>query len=148
MKSAFSPSYAGLVLRFFAFCVDTLILFAAFLLIQLIFPVPANHHFSGLPIPTLSPGIWGFNVFAIASVWLYYAIFESSKWQATLGKKLIKIKVTGMHGQRISFARATGRYFAKFLSSLIFFIGYLMIAFTKKKQALHDIIAETLVIRE
>ena len=55
------------------------------------------------------------------------------------------IIVTDLHGNRVSFGRATGRYFAKIISSIILFIGYLMIAFTEKKQGLHDIIAETLV---
>ncbi len=56
------------------------------------------------------------------------------------------IVVIGLDGQRISFLRATGRYFAKILSALILFIGFLMVAFTARKQALHDIIANTLVV--
>jgi uncharacterized RDD family membrane protein YckC len=56
------------------------------------------------------------------------------------------IYVTGLDGQRISFLRATGRYLAKFLSALILFIGFIMAAFTARKQALHDMIAGTLVL--
>lgn len=78
--------------------------------------------------------------------WLYYAGMESSSRQATLGKSLMGIYVAGLDGQRISFLRATGRYFAKILSALILMIGFLMAAFTARKQALHDKIASTLVL--
>lgn len=78
--------------------------------------------------------------------WLYYSFMESSKHQATLGKMALGIVVTDLYGERISFARATGRYFAKYLSSAILCIGYIMAGFTEKKQALHDMIAGTLVI--
>jgi uncharacterized RDD family membrane protein YckC len=79
--------------------------------------------------------------------WVYFAGLESSSGQATLGKRALGIIVTDLAGQRISFLRATGRYFAKFISAVIFLIGYLMQPFTAKKQALHDIIAGTLVLR-
>jgi len=78
--------------------------------------------------------------------WLYFALFEYGAWMATPGKRLLSIKVTDLSGARISFGRATGRYFAKFFSAIILFIGYFMAAFTQKKQALHDMIADTLVI--
>lgn len=80
--------------------------------------------------------------------WLYFAIMESSSYQATFGKQLLEIKVTDMDGNRISFWRATLRYFAKILSGMIFYLGYLMIGFTEKKQGLHDMIAGTLVIND
>ncbi len=80
--------------------------------------------------------------------WLYFAIMESSSYQATFGKQLLDIKVTDMEGKRISFWRATIRYFAKILSGMIFYLGYLMIGFTEKKQGLHDIIAGTLVVND
>lgn len=80
--------------------------------------------------------------------WLYFSLCESQSWQATIGKKIVGIKVVDLQGDRISFARATGRYAAKFLSYMILGIGYLMAGFTSRKQALHDLIAETLVIKE
>jgi uncharacterized RDD family membrane protein YckC len=80
--------------------------------------------------------------------WLYYALLESSTWQATLGKKALGLEVTDVEGRRISFGRASGRFFAKIISTLILFIGFIMAGFTEKKQALHDIIAGTLVIRK
>jgi uncharacterized RDD family membrane protein YckC len=78
--------------------------------------------------------------------WLYFAGLESSARQATLGKSVLGIYVTDLDGNRISFLRATGRYFAKFISAIILMIGFIMAAFTPRKQALHDMIASTLVL--
>jgi len=78
-------------------------------------------------------------------VYLYYAFFESSQWQGTVGKKLMNIIVTDMNGHRINFKKATVRLFSKFLSAQLL-IGYIMILFTEKKQGGHDIIAKTLVL--
>jgi uncharacterized RDD family membrane protein YckC len=80
--------------------------------------------------------------------WLYFAIMESSRHQGTVGKLVLKIKVTDTSGQRVSFARATGRYFGKILSGMIIMIGYIMAGFTERKQALHDILANCYVIKE
>ncbi len=82
----------------------------------------------------------------LAIDWLYFAILESSSMQATPGKAAFGIIVTDLDGERISFIRATGRYFSKYVSILIIFIGFLMAGFTKKKQALHDMMVGTLVI--
>ena len=85
-------------------------------------------------------------VCSIIISWLYYAIFESSTKQATIGKMLINIKVTDMEGARINFFQASARFFAKFLSAILLMIGFIMVAFTKKKQGLHDIVAKCLVV--
>lgn len=77
----------------------------------------------------------------------YYAGMESSARQATFGKSLLGMKVTDLDGNRISFLRATGRYFAKIISAFILLIGFIMVAFTEKKQGLHDMIASTLVVK-
>jgi uncharacterized RDD family membrane protein YckC len=79
--------------------------------------------------------------------WTYSAALHSSEWQATVGKKAVGLKVVDEDGNRISFGRATGRYFAETLSVLIFAIGYMMVGWTKKKQGLHDMIARTYVIK-
>ena len=79
--------------------------------------------------------------------WIYEAAMESSSKQATLGKMALRLKVTDEHGSRISFARASARYFSKILSRMILMIGYIMAGFTARKQALHDMIAGTLVVR-
>lgn len=83
----------------------------------------------------------------VVCAWLYEALLMSSQWQATLGKRALGIIVIDENGGRISFARATGRHFATWISGLLLFIGYLMQPFTPKKQALHDMIAGTLAVR-
>jgi uncharacterized RDD family membrane protein YckC len=82
-----------------------------------------------------------------AIAWIYEAWMTSSDRQATVGKMAVGLKVTDLNGQRISFARATGRHFAKILSAMVLFIGYIMAAFTERKQGLHDILAGTLVVK-
>lgn len=76
---------------------------------------------------------------------LYYALQESSRHQATLGKRALGIKITDLDGNRLSFGKALGRWFAAALSYLTLYIGFLMAAFTQRKQALHDVVAGTLV---
>lgn len=78
--------------------------------------------------------------------WFYFAGFESSKRQATPGKRLMNLKVTDMNRSKIGFGKATGRHFGKILSGLIFLIGFIMAAFTEKGQALHDKMAGCLII--
>jgi uncharacterized RDD family membrane protein YckC len=78
-------------------------------------------------------------------MWLYEALMTSSSKQATVGKLALGLRVTDLAGNRISFGRATARVLSKYVSSAILFIGYLMVAFTDRKQGLHDMIAGTLV---
>ena len=79
--------------------------------------------------------------------WLYTAVLTSSSWEGTLGKKALGLRVVDINGNRITFLHATGRYLAEFLSSCTLGIGLLMVAFTEKKQALHDMLASTYVVR-
>ena len=79
-------------------------------------------------------------------VYSYFTLLETSVWQGTIGKRLVKIKVTDMTGKRINFKRATIRFLCKILSCQLL-IGYIMILFTDKKQGLHDLIAKTLVLQ-
>jgi uncharacterized RDD family membrane protein YckC len=92
-----------------------------------------------------------FLVAATASVlvtWLYHAFMESSEWQATIGKRAMGLVVTDIAGQRVSFGRSTGRHFGKIITNLVpAFLGYIMAAFTEKRQALHDMMAGCLVLR-
>ena len=134
--------YGGFWIRFTASAIDGVILLVPTLLVSFLYRAtnPADNQFSGLYefvdfLMTLS--IW----------WVYTAVLHSSIWQATLGKKLLGLKVVDYAGNRISFARATGRYFASFLSAILLGIGFILIAFTKRKQALHDKLASTLVVR-
>ncbi len=79
--------------------------------------------------------------------WLYSAVLQSSAWQATLGMRLAGLEVTDLQGRRLSFARATARYAAKRLVVLTLFLGFLVIVVTDRRQALHDVMAGTLVVR-
>ncbi len=88
--------------------------------------------------------IW---VLLVLTDWIYEATLESSSRQATVGKMVLGLKVTDEQGSRISFARASARFFSKILSRMTLLIGYIMAGFTARKQALHDTIAGTLVVR-
>jgi uncharacterized RDD family membrane protein YckC/two-component sensor histidine kinase len=78
---------------------------------------------------------------------LYCSLLESSSKQGTLGKMALGLKVADSKGNRITFSRAIGRYFAKYISKLTLGIGYLTSAFHPRKQALHDLIAGTIVLK-
>jgi uncharacterized RDD family membrane protein YckC len=77
----------------------------------------------------------------------YFAFTESGPWQATVGKRLVGINVTTLEGDRVSFARATGRFFIKSVSASLFMSGYL-VSFSDKRQTWHDYITKTLVLRK
>jgi uncharacterized RDD family membrane protein YckC len=87
------------------------------------------------------------NLISVVISWLYFAFMESSESRATLGKKAVGLRVVTERGERLSFANATGRYFAKFVSGVLLMIGFIMVAFTDRKRGLHDIIAGTLVVK-
>ena len=146
-----SAAYAGFWIRFLAVLIDGLILFAVMLPVRLILHLPmgfmaASHSNSISPLVML-PLIFLSMAISAAANWIYEAYFLSSERKATLGKMVLGIKVTTDKGQRLSFLQATGRHFAKYLSAMILLIGYIMAAFTERKQALHDMIAGTLVVK-
>jgi uncharacterized RDD family membrane protein YckC len=80
-------------------------------------------------------------------MWIYYAFFETSPWQATPGKRVLRLYVTDLTGRPITFWRASIHHFGRVISELTFMVGYIPAGFTEKKQALHDIIASCLVLR-
>jgi uncharacterized RDD family membrane protein YckC len=86
-------------------------------------------------------------IIAIVGQWLYEALLTSSTWQGTIGKRVLRLKVTDEAGNPIGFGRATGRFFGKLLSGAIMDIGFIMIAFTDRKRGLHDMLAGTLVMK-
>ena len=137
-------AFAGFWKRLIAYFLDGIIfsfLFGvlAFLLGGSIFSInPQN--------PANLMAIFGIYALIYPAWWLYFALMESSSAQGTLGKKIMGIKVTDMHGYPIGFGHATGRHFSAFITQMTFTIGYLMSAFTARKQALHDMIASTLVV--
>ena len=96
---------------------------------------------------TLSFHLIGFLI-ALLLALLYHPLMESSPFQATVGKRLCGLAVVDTSGKRVSILRATVRHLAKFLSGVIFGIGFLMIAFTERRRGLHDIIAGTLVVKD
>lgn len=146
--------YAGFWKRFFANILDVFIMYILFLVFA----------FLGFMLDMLigigrALILWDSRLFEIiymsvrlvsqASVpWLYYAILESSKLQGTFGKKALGIIVVDQYYERVSFGRASGRFWSRILSFLTIYVGYIMAAFTKKKQALHDLIAQTYVVNK
>ncbi len=151
--------YAGFWLRFLALLIDNVVMGIGFvlILIPLIFLTGLGGFLSQIhPDEELNDaGIFVLIglIFLVATVslvftWLYHALMESSEWQATVGKKALGLVVTDMAGQRVSFARSTGRHFGKIITNMVpFFIGYIIAGFTAKKQALHDMLAGCLVLR-
>ena len=147
--------YAGFWRRFVAYIIDRLILGITASLIVLATIVPSivamcnrNWSAAGIPEAILSlilGWIWLGIVLVIGYI-LYFALFESSHFQATPGKMILGIIVTDMQGQRVSFLRALGRNVGKILSHLIINIGFIMAGVTAKKQALHDMLADCLVV--
>jgi len=140
--------YAGFWLRLGALLVDLVAsfipsCFVAFIPIVIIKLVSATRGFD--------PAVLMLEVLPLLGVvatWLYFAGMESSPWQATLGKKGLGLYVTDIEGKRLSFGRATGRTFAKYLSTATAGVGYLLCGFTPKKQALHDFVVDCLVLRQ
>jgi uncharacterized RDD family membrane protein YckC len=149
------PTYAGFWKRFAAVIIDETIVGIATLIIFI--PMILMVGFSAFTRDEFEPsvemliGLLGaymiFILVAVTGKWLYYAMMESMKG-ATIGKMALGIKVTDLNGQRISFGRATGRYFGKILSGLTLCIGYIIAGFSQQKQALHDILAKTLVVNK
>ena len=143
--------YAGFWRRFVAMIIDGLV-FAPLIVIVILMSglfgvaMQPTADMEGLTGAIFSIGVVILMCLLFVGNWLYYTAMESSRHQATLGKKALGIIVTDMNGNRISFARANGRFFGKWISGMIMNVGYLMAAFTEKKQALHDILASCLVV--
>jgi uncharacterized RDD family membrane protein YckC len=149
---AIGPHYGGFWIRFLAHLLDGIVLSVLFVPIFIIFLLPAfikavNHINAEEPPVELFSAIFLMIPVIWIVQWLYDALSTSSSWQGTIGKKVLRLKVTDEAGNRISFGRATGRFFGKLLSGMIMNVGFIMIAFTERKQGLHDMIAGTLVTR-
>lgn len=118
--------HAGFWRRSAAYLIDGLILFLPAVILML--------------IPILGILLY------LAGRWIYFAMLESSESQATLGKRAMGLIVTDGKGQRLSFGQASGRYFAGAISYVTCYIGYALAGWTQRKQALHDLIADTCVV--
>jgi uncharacterized RDD family membrane protein YckC len=93
--------------------------------------------------------------FFVFSSWLYFALFESSSWQGTLGKKFIGLSVADLHGNRVTFGRASRRFcggrmltHVPFIGSLYFAVDCICAGLTSRKQALHDMLSGCLILRK
>ena len=135
-------SYGGFWKRVIAYLIDAFII--AFP-VTMIFGTVIPQTMMTENIQVTSVAVSMPQVIMLVASWVYFAGLESSAWQATVGKKMLGMQVTDTSGERIDFIKATIRYFAKILSSFILMIGFIMVAFTEKKQGLHDFIAGTLV---
>jgi uncharacterized RDD family membrane protein YckC len=159
--AAVLPSpYAGFWLRAVAYIIDSIVLgviFGVLFLIGIAFVgigsmetmVRGMHNGDAEPPVALVLMFMFIFFVSIVASWIYHAYLESSPNQGTLGKMALGLIVTDLQGRRITFGHATGRFFAKIITGLIpLGIGYMMAGFTEKKQALHDMIAATLVLRK
>jgi uncharacterized RDD family membrane protein YckC len=143
-------SYAGFWLRLAAYVLDSLLLgltagVAVFMPLMSRGAIPVDNPWEVYTGTT--PQFFALRLLILMIQWVYFALLESSPWQASLGKRMLGLKVTDLEGRRISFGRASARYFCTLLSGFILMIGFIMIAFTQKKQALHDILTGCLVIK-
>lgn len=129
-----SVRYGGFLDRFFAALIDGFILNVGVFVVG-IFIVWNQTEIKLEFIP----------LFFVVFGWLYYAFMESSAKGATIGKRALGLRVTNMDGDQVGFGKASGRYFGKYLSSL-FAVGFLMALFTKRKQALHDLLSGCVVL--
>ena len=137
------PGYASFGRRLLAFLIDSLVLFGIGSILGLLLgPILVESGAEGVSEDRLAADVLGLLI-----GWLYYGLMESSIRQATVGKMAMGIRVTDLNGDRISFARATGRHFGKILSGLILLVGYLMMLWSPRKQTLHDLMAGCLVTR-
>lgn len=141
-------NYAGFLRRLGALILDILILSVpAYLLAYMLGDYPSAK-INKTACVAETPYFTIYKAASFLLNWLYFALLESSGKQATLGKQALGLYVTDTSGARLSFVKATVRHFGKFISAITLFIGFLMAAFTARKQALHDLLAGTLVLRK
>jgi len=137
--------YGGFWVRVLAYIIDYMILQVAtsvFMALMIALVVLGS---GGASDMVAGVGLVSIYLVAIVANWLYFALMESSRYQGTIGKQALKLVVTDEQGDRIGFGRATGRYFAKILSTMIMLFGFFMVGWTQRKQGLHDFVAGTLV---
>ena len=144
--SGFWKRFVAMIIDGFVFAPIAVVLFASTGIFGII--MHPGQDLDGMVAAMFGVTILAMVFLLLVGQWLYHTAMESSRYQATLGKMALGCIVTDMDGNRISFGRANGRFFGKWISSAICNIGYLMAGFTEKKQALHDILASTLVIQK
>lgn len=138
--------YAGFWKRVAAYLLDSIFYTIAYYVVLLSLTAVVIHN---LPQAKQDLAAGLVSAFVTLGGFLFYFVYlEASSWQATPGKKIMGVKVTDLNGNRISFWRSLGRHLGMTLSSLILGIGYLMCAWTEKKQCLHDMLAGCLVVND
>jgi uncharacterized RDD family membrane protein YckC len=137
--------YAGFWLRLGALIVDAIILGIINFLLSLV--IGGGMTVDPADPQALGPALGAANGIGFLINIAYFTLMEGGPRQATLGKSLLGLKVTDMDGNPIGYGKALLRNIAKIVSSLILGIGYIMAAFTARKQALHDMIASCLVVK-
>ncbi|HET9183048.1 MAG TPA: RDD family protein [Candidatus Angelobacter sp.] len=153
-----ASSYGGFWIRVVAYLLDQVLLGVAALPFFLILVFPSvlrvmreAESTQQPPGPEIIFSILGsmslFFTVAFIGSWLYEALLTSSSWQGTVGKHILRLKVTDDAGNKISFGRSTGRFFAKILSGWVMYVGFIMVAFMERKRGLHDVICTTQVLR-
>jgi uncharacterized RDD family membrane protein YckC len=153
--------YAGLGRRLIAFIIDIILILLFDLVAAGVFNLfrgfqnlyyymqgvsPADLTTEGTTAALFGSILAAYGLTLIVIPWLYYAGFESSRSQATPGKVLMNLVVTDLQGNKPTFARTSLRFFWKYISALIIFIGFIMIGFTEKHQGLHDRLSGCLVL--
>jgi uncharacterized RDD family membrane protein YckC len=140
--------YGGFWIRVVAYILDGILLNIALGILRFVTGIsltPAS--FSPLESTDALASMEMLELVSLVVTWLYFALMESSARGATVGKMAVGLRVVTDQGQRLSFLHATGRFFAKFVSTVLLFIGFIMVAFTDRKRGLHDMIAGTLVVK-
>ena len=156
---AYAPPsiYGGFWIRLLAHLIDHVILGAIAAPMFFIIALPTivrvaheaerNQEPSPEMIMAILSSVFLYAAIAFIGQWLYEALLTSSSWQGTIGKRVLRLKVVDEAGNRIGFGRATGRFFAKILSSMFFCIGFIMVGFTERKRGLHDMLAGAVVMK-
>ncbi|MBN8576219.1 MAG: RDD family protein [Cyclobacteriaceae bacterium] len=157
-----NTNYAGFWLRFVAIIIDAIIIWViqSFIFVPLLaalglgfansvqtmdFNDPEQAAGMFASIMAMASGIW---LLSLVINILYNTFMEASKFQGSVGKIALGLKVTDLQGNKLDFTKALVRNLCKIISNITFLIGYIMAGFTEKKQALHDMIASTLVLRK
>ncbi len=139
--------YAGFWWRVLASILDTIVssIFVFVLAAGLFFFLVAGDLINQRQVDSVADAL-GFPIGILVTA-LYYVIFECSRLRATPGKMICGLKVVDENGNQLNFGRALGRYLGKIVSGLILGIGFMMAGWTRRKQALHDMMSGCLVVR-
>lgn len=142
-------TYAGFWVRFFAWIIDSILLFVVLLAICFFIIVEGGidtNQVNGQYSSAMDAAMWASFLIYMVIYWLYSAYLESSYRKATFGKVALGLIVIDHDGKQITFKQGTIRWIGKIISGFIFCVGYIIIGLTEKKQGFHDMIASTYVV--